>query len=181
MDRRSFLRLGVAVAALGAIGAPAVASGAVQSMFTGEPVVDPSAAVGESLPEPLRYLFRCSSLDRPLRDFTRLDAVWAYTGYLRIASCQVEYIGDGPHELTLEEDAVVQVAEDLGEVVTDRTATYMTILAACTRIHPSVLDETLNGLGVPLVTAALALAPQAPQVKQFQAWLGIDPAEEPAP
>lgn len=176
-DRRSVLKIGLAVAALGAIGGPAIANGSLRFALT-DPVVEPSAAVQETMPEPVRYLFTTSSFQRPLQQFTRLEAVWGYTNYMKIASCTVEYAGEGTHELTLEEDAVVQVAEDLGLAVGDRGAVYRTILEACTRIHPSILQTRLGELGVPIVTAAVTLAPHAPQAPVFRRWLGIEPEEE---
>ena len=168
LDRRTVLRLG---AALGVFAAAALAGTTpVRASATGlRTVLDDTTEIPlESGP---LYSFRCASLRGPVGEYSKLVEVWASTQYMRITSCEVDYIGPGEHSLTLEESAIVQVAEDAGLVVDDRAAAYLTILATCTRIPLDTLEVRLAELGAPVVTAALALAPEAPQAKQLAEWL----------
>ncbi|HSP75111.1 MAG TPA: hypothetical protein VLO31_02705 [Cryobacterium sp.] len=168
LDRRSVLRLGAAIGVFAA----AALTGAVPARASalGLPAaLDDTTEIPLEL-EPL-YSFRCFSLQGPVAEYSRLAEVWASTQYMRITSCEVNYIGPGAHSLTLEESAIVQVAEDAGMAVDDRAAAYLSILTTCTRIPLDTLEVRLAELGAPVVTAALALAPEAPQAKQLAEWL----------
>lgn len=163
LDRRTVLGLG---AAIGVFGAAALSnSTAVQVGAT----VGPAVSETPLEPEP-RYAFRCLTPSATAVEYSRLEEVWASPMYMRTTSCEVRYIGQGQHALTVEESAIVQIAEGAGLVTGDRAAAYLTILAACTRIAPD-LEVRLAQLGVPMVTAALALAPEAPQAKRLSEWL----------
>lgn len=168
LDRRTVLRVGLAAVALGALGNQAMAADAT--------TVSPAALTTGLLvqhvavPAP-RYLFACVTDEGPVEGMSRLEGVWAFTGYMGVISCVVTYVGPGSYALTPQESAIVAVAENAGMVVTDRPALYLTILETCTRIPPSLLPARLVALGAPVVEAALAQAPEAPQAKLFSAWL----------
>lgn len=166
-DRRTMLRLGVAAGVFGA----AVLAAVGQASATGQSASQVDVSSEVPLESETLYSFRCSFLQGPALDYSRLEEVWASTQYLRITSCEVDYIRPGAHSLTLKESAIVQVAEDAGLVVEDRAAAYLTILATCTRIPPGTLAGRLAELGAPMITAALALAPEAPQARQLTEWL----------
>lgn len=170
LDRRSVLRMGLAVVALGAVGNPPGYASTRPSATT-TPIPDSSDVAVESVEPAVRYEFICHSAARPIGTFTSLAEVWAFTRYMKIIYGEAEYVGPGEHTLTIEEAAIVQVARDAGMVVDDPADLYRTILATCTRIAPASLDARLSELGVPVVKAALALAPDAPQARQFRSWL----------
>jgi hypothetical protein len=170
MDRRSAIKIGLAAVALGVLGGPAIASPAARAGLRAA-VAGPVGAVTESLPDPVRYEFAVATKKRLIGVLGRLEEVWSFRDYTRIVACVVTYVGGGDYVLTLEESAVVKVAEDAGAVIADRPAYYLEILAACTRISPKVLQTRLAELGVPGVSAALALAPMAPQAGQMRTWL----------
>lgn len=147
-----------------------------------EPVPAPaSAGLGTSAanhtppekPEPVvRYQFRCSDLDGSgTGTLTSLEEVWASTRYMRIADCEVAYVGAGAHALTPDEESAVQVAIEAGAPSDDKCALFLRILKACTRTNPSELDKRLSAIGVPVIKGALAFAPSAPQAVVLERWL----------
>ncbi len=165
VTRRMALRLGVVAAWFVGVFAfvPAQEVAAV-------PTAGLAAATGDE-PDSPRYRFDSVT---PLPDFAllgRLEEVWARPGYMTITDCIVSYIGAEPFLLTAEESAIVDVAEASGAVVDDRPGLYLLILAASTRIDPARFDAKLAELGRPVVTASLALAPEAPQAARFAGWL----------
>jgi len=165
LDRRTVLRLGLAAVAVGALGSQTMAADATQAPSSAGFLVQKV-----SVPPP-RYLFACTTDDATVAGLSRLEAVWAFTGYMGIISCVTTYVGPGSYSLTPEESAIVAVAEKAGMVVADRPALYLTILETCTRIPPSLLAARLAELGAPVVKAALARAPEAPQAKLLSTWL----------
>lgn len=124
-------------------------------------------------PEPMfRYQFDCSEADGFRIDtLSSLEEVWASTRYVRIAQCEVTYVGGGSHVLTPEEESAVQVAIAEGAPTDDRSALFLRILEACTRTNPRELDARLSGIGIPVVKGALAFAPSAPQAVVLERWL----------
>ncbi|MCU1634826.1 MAG: hypothetical protein JWQ68_65 [Cryobacterium sp.] len=167
INRRTALGAGLATVAALALPDPVVASAAA-----GVPANLAATGLADAIGTDSRYLFS-STFDRGAAEkFTSLEALWADGDYLHLVSCEVSYIGDGPHVLTPAESAIVAVAEKAGGPVADRGSLYRTALATCTRIQPAVLDATLAALGVPVVRAAVAFAPYAPQARQLTDWLG---------
>lgn len=165
VSRRTALQLGaVAAWSLGTLAfvPPQVAVAAAPAAV---PVDDGEEAEGP------RYRFDAVMRVPAYAPLHRLEEVWASPGYLTITDCVVRYVGPQPFRLTEEESAVVDVAVAAGAVVEDRTAMYLLILAASTRIDPARFDAKLAELGRPVVQASLALAPEAPQAGGFAAWL----------
>ena len=164
VSRRTALQLGaVAAWSLGTI-----ASAPSQVAVAAVPAVVP---VDDGETEGPRYRFDAVMRVPTYAPLHRLEEVWASPGYLTITDCVVRYVGPQPFLLTDEESAVVDVAVAAGAVVEDRTAMYLLILAASTRIDPARFDAKLAELGRPVVQASLALAPEAPQAGGFAAWL----------
>lgn len=128
-------------------------------------------AATDPVKEAPRYLFIPQSPLPNLGTFTTIEDVWSSSAYMAIDSCVVTYIGAEPFVLTDAESWIVSVAENAGMTVTDRPALYLTILSACTRIRNSELAAHLAELGAPVVRAALAREPEAPQAKLLSAWL----------
>jgi hypothetical protein len=163
VSRRAALQLGVATAwSLSALAFPQNPQPATATPG--------HAAVGEIETEDRRFRFAPIT---PLPDFAplgRLEAVWASPSYLTITDCIVSYIGADPFRLTPEEYRIVEIAE-AGGATGDPRDLYLLILSASTRIDPPRLDAKLAELGRPIVTASLALAPEAPQAAQFMRWL----------
>lgn len=124
-------------------------------------------------PEPVvRYQFDCSEVEGSnMGALSSLEEVWASTRYMRIANCEVAYVGGGPHILTPEEESAVQVAIAAGAPADDRSALFLRILKACTRTNPRELDKRLSEIGVPAIKGALAFAPSAPQAVVLERWL----------
>lgn len=122
------------------------------------------------LPVP-RYRFDCVSPVPQFAPLGRLEEVWADARYLTVTDCVTTYVAEDPFVLTPEESAIVDVVTQSGGVVVDRQATYLLILAVSTRIDPANLPQKLAQVGRPIVQASLALAPEAPQSRQFTAWL----------
>jgi hypothetical protein len=124
-------------------------------------------------PEPIvRYQFNCTDMDgQKIGTFSSLDEVWASTRYMRIANCDVAYVGGTPHILTPEEESAVQVALAAGAPAEDKFALFLRILKASTRTNPRELEARLSEIGVPVVKGALALAPMAPQAILLERWL----------
>ncbi|MGW4930177.1 hypothetical protein ACWEOH_13575 [Agromyces sp. NPDC004153] len=118
-----------------------------------------------------RYRFAVKTPVPDLAPLARLEDVWAAPYYLAILDCTVSYVGETEHRLTAEESAIVDVVESVDGPVADRETTYLTVLAASTRIPPANLDAKLRQLGRGIVAGSLALAPQAPQARAFAAWL----------
>lgn len=166
VSRRTVLKLG-AVAAWGAASLASLPA-------RGVPAVVPPGSSGVDDVDPQRYRFDPVSLRPDLAPLRRLEDVWASPAYLAITDCVVTYVGPEPHRLNLKESEVVDVAVAAGAVVVDPRATYLVILAASTRIDPARLDAKLAELGAPIVTASLALAPEAPQAARFTAWLAAN-------
>jgi hypothetical protein len=90
---------------------------------------------------------------------------------MRIANCEVTYVGGGPHILTPEEETAVHVAIAAGAPSDDRSALFLRILKACIRTDPRELDTRLSELGAPVIKGALAFAPLAPQSVLLERWL----------
>lgn len=163
ITRRTLLRLGVAVAA--SIGAaavtttPAFAAPATVRAAASEPPADP------------RYRFAMKTPVPDLAPLARLEDVWASPYYLAVTDCIVTYIGENAHRLTAQESAIVDVVQTTAGPVADPQATYLTVLAASTRIDPARFDAKLAELGRGIVAGSLALAPQAPQSRAFARWL----------
>lgn len=167
MTRRGALKL-AAMAALsigGSLALPMVPEHAAAAAVR----TAPRTPVTE-LPVP-RYRFDCVSPVPQFAPLGRLEEVWADARYLTMTDCVTTYVGEGPFVLTPEESAIVDVVTQSGGVVSDRQATYLLILAVSTRIDPARLEQKLAQVGRPIVQASLALAPQAPQARQFTAWL----------
>lgn len=124
-------------------------------------------------PEPrIRYQFDCSEADGlRIGMLSSLEEVWASTRYVRLARCEVRYVGGGPHALTPEEEAAVQVAIAAGASTSDKSALFLRILEVCTRTNPQELDLRLSRAGVAVVKGALAFAPSAPQAVVLERWL----------
>ncbi|MEO6826811.1 MAG: hypothetical protein ABI255_04255 [Microbacteriaceae bacterium] len=137
----------------------------------GQPSVRERVAMADPAKQAPRYLFTCQSPLPNVGAFTTIEDVWSSPAYMTIDSCVVSYIGAGPFVLTDAESWIVSVAENAGMTVTDRPALYLTILSACTRIRSSELAARLAALGAPVVRAALAREPEAPQAKLLSAWL----------
>ncbi|MFD4422210.1 hypothetical protein ACFWN7_12015 [Agromyces sp. NPDC058484] len=164
-SRRAVLRLGVAAAwSLGALTVtPRLgATAAPQPWLT---------ASGPGGAEPPRYRFDCITPVPGFAPLHRLEEVWASPRYMTFTDCVVGYFGEEPFHLTAQESAIVRVAEEAGATVDDREGLYLLILATSSRIDPARFDEKLAELGRPVVTASLALAPEAPQAAGFAAWL----------
>lgn len=164
VSRRTALQLGaVAAWSLGTLAfvPPQLAAGAAAA----------AVPVGDGEAEGPRFRFDVVMRVPAFAPLHRLEEVWASPGYLTISDCVVRYVGPQPFRLTDEESAVVDVAVAAGAVVEDRTAMYLLILAASTRIDPARFDAKLAELGRPVVQASLALAPEAPQAGGFAAWL----------
>lgn len=124
-------------------------------------------------PEPIvRYQFDCSDVDgQKIGILSSLDEVWASTRYMRIATCDVAYVGGTPHILTPEEESAVQVALAAGAPADDKSALFLRILKASTRTNPRELEARLPEIGVPVIRGALAFAPMAPQAILLERWL----------
>lgn len=121
---------------------------------------------------PVRYQFDCSEANGfRIGKLSSLEEVWASTRYVRIAQCEVTYVGGGAHILTPEEEAAVQVAMAAGALTIDKPALFLRILEACTRTNPRELHARLSGIGAPVVKGALAFAPSAPQAVVLERWL----------
>lgn len=165
ISRRTLLRMGVA-AALGVGGAAATATATRPALAHPAGVPTAAAAPGEP-----RYRFAVRSPVPDLAPLGRLEEVWASPYYLTVTDCTVGYVGENPFVLTPEESAIVDVVEATGGPVADRQATYLTVLAASTRIDPARLDAKLSELGRGIVAGSLALAPQAPQARALAAWM----------
>ncbi|HEX5729578.1 twin-arginine translocation signal domain-containing protein [Microbacterium sp.] len=135
-------------------------------------VVSGSTAPGgeEAAPAP-RYRFDCVTPVPAFAPLGRLEEVWASPRYMTFTDCTVTYVGEGPHSLTAEESAIVDVVANAGGDAVDREATYLLVLRASTRVDPSRLSERLWELGRPVVEGSLALAPDAPQARLFAEWL----------
>lgn len=163
--RRSALLLGLVAA--GTIALPGVAA---KIQLTAPAHVERTKGARPEI-EPDRYLFTCESSLAPIGPFTRLEAVWSSPGYMTIESVTATYVGAELFSLTDEEQAIVAVAENAGMTVKDERPLYLSILAACARIANRNMETRLSQLGAPVVEAALALQPDAPQAKQFAMWL----------
>jgi hypothetical protein len=137
------------------------------------PVVAGEDKIPKERPEPLiRYQFTCTGVDGSLiGKFSSLEEVWASTRYMHISDCQVTYVGAGPHVLTAEEAAAVNVAVAAGAPAGQPSELCLRIIRACTRTDPRNLNAALAAYGVPVVKGALALAPLAPQAAVFTKWL----------
>jgi hypothetical protein len=124
-------------------------------------------------PEPIvRYQFDCSDVDGlRIGVLSSLEEVWASTRYMRIANCEVAYVGGAPHILSAEEESAVQVAIAAGASADDKSALFLRILKACTRTNPRELETHLSEIGVPAIKGALAFAPLAPQSVLLERWL----------
>lgn len=124
-------------------------------------------------PEPIvRYQFDCSDVDGiKIGILSSLEEVWASSRYMRIANCEVAYVGGAPHILTAEEESAVQVALAAGAPADDKSVLFLRILKACTRTNPRELDTLLSEIGVPTIKGALAFAPLAPQSVLLERWL----------
>lgn len=164
IDRRSLMRF--ALASLVAAALPPVATAAAPA-----PPGELASALVDGLLRSRRFLFRCRTSRGVVAEFTRLDALWAHGDYTRFISCEVTYVGPGEASLTAQETAVVRVAERAGLDLSDRPGFYRTLLASSARIPLDQLEGRLDSLGVPGVTAALALAPEAPQADLLADWL----------
>lgn len=168
ISRRSVIRVGflaIVGAALPRLSDIAQVSGLGQSAAKGR------VALADPAKEAPRFLFTCQSPLPNAGTFTTIEDVWSSPAYMTIDSCVVSYIGTEPFVLTDAESWIVSVAENAGLTVSDRPALYLTILSACTRIRSSQLAERLAELGAPIVRAALAREPGAPQAKLLSAWL----------
>ncbi|MDR7157760.1 hypothetical protein J2X42_000443 [Arthrobacter sp. BE255] len=124
-------------------------------------------------PEPkARYQFDCFEVGGArIGTLSSLEEVWASSRYMRIANCEVTYVGGGPHILTPEEETAVHVAIAAGAPSDDRSALFLRILKACIRTDPRELDTRLSELGAPVIKGALAFAPLAPQSVLLERWL----------
>jgi hypothetical protein len=128
----------------------------------------PQAVAGVEAP---RYLFVCESSLGYVGPFTKVEEVWSSPSYMKMTSVTVMYIGSGSLVLNDEESSIVAVAEKAGMTVSDKPALYMTILEVCARVATEHLDERLHTLGAPVVKAALAREPHAPQAQLLAGWL----------
>jgi hypothetical protein len=128
-------------------------------------------------PEPLiRYRFNCVDIHgTDIGHFSSLEEVWSTSQYMRITHCDVVYVGVGPHTLTAEEAAAVNVARDAGSPQPSDSVLCLEIIGACTRIDPNTLHADLLKLGAPVVKGAVTFAPLAPQAIVFSRWLGAVP------
>lgn len=136
--------------------------------------IDAPAAVAANTPEQSdapRFRFDCTSPVAAVAPLTRLEEVWANPLYLTFTGCTVRYIGAGPFVLTAEESAIVDLAARGRGDMGDRRGTYLQVLRASTRIDPARFEQRLNELGPPVVEAAVARAPEAPQAHLLRKWL----------
>jgi hypothetical protein len=169
VSRRTALRFGAVVA--WSVGTLAVAS----TQLAAAPMPRPKqvGAASDVVKGP-RYHFDCFTPVVPkLGPLGRLEEVWASPLYLTFTDCVVSYAGAEAFALTKAEAAVVHVAEHAGASGHDPKGLFLQILAASTRIDPARFDAKLAELGRPVVTASLALAPDAPQAARFAAWLEL--------
>jgi hypothetical protein len=102
---------------------------------------------------------------------TRLEEVWASSRYMRFTDFRVTYAGAGPHVLTEQEQAIVDVVAAAGGDVSNPQATYLQVLRASTRIHPARFVPMLGQFGRPIIVGSLALAPDSPQAGLMENWL----------
>jgi hypothetical protein len=164
ISRRALLGLGAAAAL--SVG---IATTTPAQPVSALPARAPSAKAAAPV-EP-RYRFAVKTPVPDLAPLARLEDVWAAPYYVAVTDCTVSYIGETEYRLTAEESAIVDVVESVDGPVEDRETTYLTVLAASTRIPPANLDAKLRQLGRGIVAGSLALAPQAPQARAFAAWL----------
>jgi hypothetical protein len=167
--RRSLFQL--VLVSLGVVFAPNVGSVlSADGAHTAKAAPVGAAAVKVGV-EPPRYLFTCESPLPNVGPFNKLEAVWSSPSYMSITSTTATYVGSGNLVLSDGELSIVAVAEGAGMAVTDKPALYLTVLGVCARIANDQLDQRLSALGVPVVKAALALEPDAPQAQLLTAWL----------
>ncbi|MFE6255064.1 hypothetical protein [Agromyces sp. NPDC057865] len=160
--------------ALLGLGAAAVLSVGIATTSRAEPATALPTRVRTAkaaAPAEPRYRFAVKTPVPDLAPLARLEEVWAAPYYLAVTDCTVSYVGATEFRLTAEESAIVDVVESVDGPVADRETTYLTVLAASTRIPPANLDAKLRQLGRGIVAGSLALAPQAPQARAFAAWL----------
>lgn len=176
VSRRAFLRVSILCAsALGGVGAlsafasvvPAHAAVAAKS----KPPREPEALALDGNP---RFQLQPVTPVPGQLQLGSLQDVWASPKYATYTDCVVTYVGGGDFVLTAEEQAVVDVVAAAGGDVSNPQLTYLTVVAASTRMDPHRLEDRLAELGAPIVRGALALAPIAPQAVLFQNWLAAN-------
>ncbi len=112
--------------------------------------------------EGVRFRTACFASDgRQLGDFQSLAETWASSNYMRIVYCEARYVGPEPLALTLEEEAVAEVAAPATDG--DLEQAFLETLAACTRLGASEGENSVEGTPLPILKATLELCPQAPQ------------------
>lgn len=174
LSRRVVLRLTLAGAAAVATGGaarigPAHTSGhGSVAAATGSSVHADSSSGAPDIP---RYVFHCMTAKGPVGPFTRIEGLWADPQYLRILTATAVYNGLGSYQLTAKENAIVDVAVKAGASGANPTALYLRILSLCTRVALPDLQRRLAKEGAPVVTAAIALYPDAPQAGLLGKWL----------
>lgn len=110
----------------------------------------------------VRFRTACFASDgRQLGDFQSLAETWASSNYLRIEYCEARYVGPEPLALTLEEEAVAEVAAPATDG--DLEQAFLETLAACTRLGASTGENSIEGTSLPILQATQELCPQAPQ------------------
>lgn len=110
----------------------------------------------------VRFRTACFAGDgRELGDFQSLAETWASSNYLRIEYCEARYVGPEPLALTLEEEAVAEVAAPA--TGGDLEQAFLETLAACTRLGAGTGENSIEGTPLPILQATLELCPQAPQ------------------
>jgi hypothetical protein len=173
--RRTFVQWGIATLVFGGFGASRDGGGVLDVAMTTHTAATDLAPAEE--PElPIRYQFNCIAADGTgIGNYSSLDEVWSTSQYMRIANCDVLYIGAGPYALTADEAAAVDVARAAGSQEQSATVLFLQIIGACTRIDSKTLDARLALLGAPVVKGALNFAPLAPQAMPFERWLAAHP------
>lgn len=173
VSRRTFLRVSVLCAsALGGVGAvSALATPSAAHAAAAKPPSTPAEPEAIRLDGNPRFQFQPVTPVPGQLQLGSLEDVWASPKYATYTDCVVSYVGGGDFVLTAEEQAVVDVVAGAGGDVSNPQLTYLTVVAASTRMDPHRLDDRLAELGAPVIRGALALAPLAPQAVLFQKWL----------
>lgn len=167
VQRRTFVKLGIAGAVVAAGAAVAVVARAAPPQA---PTREPAAKRVRVVPL-ARYSFTATVYDgKLLSGLASLEAVWADTRYLRMSAVAVKYIGSKPQVLTAEENAAVNAASAAGAQGT-REQICLAIVAACTRIDPRTVYAGFTVVGRPIIDGALTIAPQAPQAAVMKRWI----------
>jgi hypothetical protein len=174
VSRRSVLKLAVvSVSALGVVGSLAPMSGAAASVPTRFKLPPAPSAPLATDGNP-RFQFQPISTKPGETLLGSLNDVWSSPRYTSFTDCVVTYTGTGAFELTDDEQAIVNVVGNAGGDVSNPQFTYLTVVAATTRMDPPALDSRLAQLGAPIVAGSIALAPNAPQGLLFQSWLAAN-------